>query len=64
MEQSNSAVEDQINDVISALSEGLYTLIAAESQNFDLPTQTFQKRIIKVGFLSNRLLNNKTFLDT
>ena len=63
MDQSNAAVEDRINDAIGALSEGLYTSIAAAARNFDVPTRTLQRRVNGVGPLSSRLPNNKALSD-
>ena len=42
----------------------MYILITAEAQNFDIPTQIFQRRVNRVGLLSSRLPNNKAILDT
>lgn len=63
MNQQGAAVENRINDALHALSEDLYSSIAAAARDFDIPTRTLQRRINGIGPLSSRLPNNKVLSD-
>lgn len=49
MNQLNSGVECQINNVINALPEDLYLTIAVAAWNFDIPTQILQRKKNKMS---------------
>ena len=60
MNQSNVGIESKINNVIDALLEDLYLIISKAAWDFDIPTQTLQKKINGMSFWSSGSPTNKT----
>lgn len=64
MNQSGAVVDNQISDALQVLSKDLYLSIYTMALNFDVPSQTFQKKITGVDPLLSRSPNNKALSNT
>lgn len=59
MNQLGAVVQNRIKNFLHVLSKYLYPSIYIVMHDFDVPTQTLQKKINTTGLLSNRLSNNQ-----